>query len=348
MKLIRPATITDSILTAASAVETPPAAYNGGTTYALGDTVSVFGGVDNTTATIYESLQAGNTGNMPASSPAWWQEMGTAYLAYNAGTSYGIGAIVTSGHVIYRSLAAGNVGNPVTDVTKWQDRGATNRWAMFDQKTGTQTQWPGEVSAEFTLASGRVDTVGLINIDAASVNITIMDGASEVYNEDHSLVSTDGITDWHAYFFEEVTRKSDLVVTGLPNVLAPTITVSATAAGSTVSVGQCILGTARELGGTEYGASVGITDYSRTTQDDFGNWYFVRRGYSKRGRFTGGGDAGLTDYVFNILASYRAVPVLVTGSDEYTSTFLFGIFRDWSIALQYPSHSILDLEFQGI
>lgn len=349
MKLIRPLTVTTAILTDASALETPPAAYAGGTTYALGDQVSVFGGIDNTTATIYQSLQAGNTGHTPASSPLWWQEMGTAYLAYNGATSYSIGATVTdtTNHLLYESLAGANLGNALTDATKWLELGPSNRWAMFDQKTGTQTQWYGTVSDEFTLASGRVDTVGLLNIDAGSVNITIMDGATEIYNQDHSLVSTDGITDWHAYFFEDVARKTDLVVTDLPNVLAPTITITATS-GSTVSIGQCILGTARELGGTEYGASVGITDYSRTTQDDFGNWYFVQRGYSKRGRFTVWADANTTDYLFNLLASYRSTPVLVTGSDDYTSTYLFGIFKDWSIALQYPSHSILDLEFQGI
>lgn len=46
-----------------------PAAYNAGTTYALADR-SVVGEV------IYESIQAGNLGNAPASSPLWWATVG--------------------------------------------------------------------------------------------------------------------------------------------------------------------------------------------------------------------------------------------------------------------------------
>lgn len=68
MKIIRPVTITDAMLTSSTVAETDHAAYNGATTYALGDKVIV------TTAdhSIYESLQAANTGNTPATSPAWW------------------------------------------------------------------------------------------------------------------------------------------------------------------------------------------------------------------------------------------------------------------------------------
>lgn len=68
MRIIRPTTITDAMLTSSTVAETDHAAYNGATTYALGDRVIV------TTAdhSIYESLQAANTGNTPATSPAWW------------------------------------------------------------------------------------------------------------------------------------------------------------------------------------------------------------------------------------------------------------------------------------
>ena len=56
------------MLTSSTVAETDHADYNGATTYALGDRVIV------TTAdhSIYESLQAANTGHDPATSPTWW------------------------------------------------------------------------------------------------------------------------------------------------------------------------------------------------------------------------------------------------------------------------------------
>lgn len=348
MKLVRPLTITDSLLTDSNVLETPPAAYAGGTTYALGDQVSVFSGVNSTTATMYESLQAGNTGNTPASSPLWWQAIGTAYLAYNAGTSYSTGAVVTdtTNHLLYESLTNGNLGNALTSTAYWLELGPSNKWAAFDSKSGTQSSRPLEVMFEVTPTT-LVNSIGLLNLSGYSVTITSYDGATELYNETFSLVSSDGVTDWYGYFFEEITYKTDLFVDGLPNVLGAVLTVTV-AASATASIGAAIFGTSRELGGTLYGASVGIRDYSRATEDDFGNWYFVQRGYAKKGQFTVWVDAAETDAVFNILSSYRATPVLVVGADDYTSSYLFGIFKDWRVALAYPSHSILDLEFQGI
>ena len=102
MKLIRAFAVTSASLTS-DVLETPPSAYNAGTTYADGNQVSVFSGTNNTTATMYESLAGSNTGNTPSSSPSWWKPLGTAYLAYNAGTNYSAGAIVTdtTNHLLY-------------------------------------------------------------------------------------------------------------------------------------------------------------------------------------------------------------------------------------------------------
>lgn len=68
MKIIRPTAITDAILTSSTVAEADYAVYNPSTTYALGARVIVTTGDHH----IYESLQAGNTGNTPASSPTWW------------------------------------------------------------------------------------------------------------------------------------------------------------------------------------------------------------------------------------------------------------------------------------
>lgn len=68
MKIIRPTTITDAMLTSSTVTEADHAAYSAATTYALGDRVIVTTGDHR----IYESLQAGNVGHTPSTSPTWW------------------------------------------------------------------------------------------------------------------------------------------------------------------------------------------------------------------------------------------------------------------------------------
>jgi hypothetical protein len=71
MKVITPTPITDALFVSSTAPEADYAAYAAGTTYALGARV-----IRTSTHRIYESLQAGNTGHTPESSPTWWLDIG--------------------------------------------------------------------------------------------------------------------------------------------------------------------------------------------------------------------------------------------------------------------------------
>lgn len=70
MKMIRPVSVTDSVLTSSTVPETDYAAYSSGTTYSIGTKVIVTTGVHR----VYESLQNGNVGHDPtlAASATWW------------------------------------------------------------------------------------------------------------------------------------------------------------------------------------------------------------------------------------------------------------------------------------
>ena len=69
MKIIRPVTIDDAVFQSSDVPENDYAAWAGGTTYAAADRVIVTTGYHN----IYESAQAGNTGNDPTTDDGtWW------------------------------------------------------------------------------------------------------------------------------------------------------------------------------------------------------------------------------------------------------------------------------------
>ena len=71
LKVIPPLAITEAMLVSTTVPETDYAAWNSGTTYALGDRV-----IRTATHKVYESAQAANTNHTPETSPEWWLEVG--------------------------------------------------------------------------------------------------------------------------------------------------------------------------------------------------------------------------------------------------------------------------------
>ncbi|MBI3096335.1 MAG: hypothetical protein HYY97_15815 [Rhodocyclales bacterium] len=278
------------------------------------------------------------------------------YGEWAGGTTYGLAAycIKAATHRIYKSLQAGNTGHdpageadPANPVW-WQDFGATNRWRMFDALVGTQSSAADSIAVVVTLAAV-VDSVVLLNVSAASVHVTMTDAAEGVvYDETVSLVSDSGIQDWYSYFFEPIVRKVDFNLSDLPRYLGAAIAITATDTGGTAAIGECILGMAREIGGTQYGAKIGIRDYSVKTQDDFGNYTILERAFSKRGSFSLWVDSGLTSELQTILASYRATPAVYIGTDIHAATMIYGFYKDFDIDIAYPGASLCAIEIEGL
>lgn len=79
MKIIRPTTVTESILTATNVAEADEAEWASGTTYAINNLVMVTGtggGAASATHKIYKSVQNANTGHDPTTdNGTWWTEV---------------------------------------------------------------------------------------------------------------------------------------------------------------------------------------------------------------------------------------------------------------------------------
>lgn len=273
----------------------------------------------------------------------------TPPAAYSSGTTYALGDQVgdLATHKVYESLAAGNLGNPLTNATKWLDLGANNRWRMFDNVNGSVTSNASSIDVTISV-TGRADSVALLNITASTVQIIVKSGATTVYNQTQSLISDSGITDWYAWFFEPIVRMNNLIVTDIPQYGNPTIQVIANEPTGTASIGTMVTGLIYNMGGTVYGARVGILDYSRKTTDSFGNTTVAKRPYSKRGNFKVTIDSGQVDAIQDLLAQYRATPIVYIGTDDYASTWLYGFYKSFDIDISYPTKSFCTLEVEGL
>lgn len=162
------------------------------------------------------------------------------------------------------------------------------------------------------------------------------------------LQDSAGVNSWYDYFTEEITYKTEAVLTDLPLYTNPTISVSISADGGEVSCGTFVIGQTRDLGGTVYGAKGGIQDYSRKETDDFGNYTLVERAFAKRNTYRVVCANAQVDAIFNLLAELRATPVIWLGTDDYAFTWTFGWARDWAVEIAYPTQSFLTIEIEGL
>lgn len=277
MKAFIPIAITDAMLTT-SVPETPPAEYNGATTYALGDTASVTG--SGNAVTVYRSLQNGNTGNTPASSPLWWEEIGDTYGAYAGGTTYALGdrVISASTHLVYESMQASNTGHALTETDWWDIVGPTNARAMFTYTNSTRTTVPEEIV--ITLTPGqRVTSLMLLhlaNVNTVAITATSVVGGGTVYSETIDLMAR-GTRGWWSWLFGGFRRRKATAVFDIPPYKDIVITLTLSGPGD-ITVGKCGFGKAVFLGDVEEGARSGEPSNSVVARNNYGELDITDRG----------------------------------------------------------------------
>ena len=342
--LILPIAVVDATLTSTNVVEAVIAAYNAGTTYGSGTQVGVTAG---TVQTIYQSLQAGNIGHTPSSSPTWWEYIGVTYTAYNAGTTYAAADIVSSIgsniHLLYKSTTAGNLGNALTDTTKWTLLGSTNARAMFDDTYGSQTSNADSITFVVT-PWVLINSLWFGNLDVASIRIQqSVSGFDTTIN-----LNTHNVLNWYDWYYEPITRMEDLAsVGGIPPYPASTLTITMSNTGSIAKCGIFVMGVAKVLGLTQWEILAGILSYSGTTTDGFGNTKFLPRAKAKKLNLEVRITPGYEDEAFRIMTLYTDVPLVLIGTTKYQMAQAYGSLGSWALPLTNKGKN-MTVEFKGL
>lgn len=278
------------------------------------------------------------------------------YPAWVSGTTYDLGARVlrTNVHRVYERLVAGaGTVAPEADTSApavWMDVGPTKKWAPFDNVVGTLATGPSPLN--YTLRTGFTDSLALFEVSGRYVDLVMKDGAvgTVVYQKRIDLEVTDieTIFDW---FFSDLDVRTDIVVTDFPGQYASAeLSVSVTATSGNASVGVLKPGLISDLGDTQYGASVGIDDYSRKERDEFGNTVITERAYSKRGSFTMMTALGAFNRIYRTLAALRATPCVYIGTEAigYEPLLIYGFFTSFNIDISYPDYHLCSLDIEGL
>lgn len=273
----------------------------------------------------------------------------TDYTAWNAATAYVAGdrVIRTSTHRIYERLVNGTTATaPESDPTNWGVVGPTNRWKMFDQAVGSVTEKATSITV--TLAPGIVSSLALLDINAASVDVTMTDGLGGpvVFDETYTIEDSAFVDDWADYFFTAPRRRDFLIIDWLPFYSNGHITV--TLYETSAAIGSLIVGRMNTIGSTRVGAAVGILDYSVKATDEYGVTSVLERSYAKRIDVPVLVQNSELDYVVERLAAVRATPCVWIASDRRSSLIVYGFYKDWNINIAYADYSEARLSIEGI
>lgn len=283
------------------------------------------------------------------------------YSDWSSGSNYSTGdrVIVESSHRIYESLQDGNMNKspPISDLW-WIDVGPTNRWKAFDTSNNTQTVTDGgdTPTIRYSLQIDQaVQCIAVLNVtDAIKVQLKLSssdeDSEEETVYYNHTEYFVPGIirkTYWN-WFFEQRQYKHQYIATDIPSQSNAHIIIVLTG-GPNLAVGMIILGQIEDFGlGIEYGAKVGIQDYSRKETNEFGDTVFVTRSFAKRISCSLKINSDEIDSLIAYLSEIRATPCLWVLSDKYESTVVYGFYKNFDILISYPDYADCDLEIEGL
>lgn len=274
--------------------------------------------------------------------------------AWVSGTTYSITNRVRYLNQIWESLQNTNQNRPPDiNPTFWLNLGYDNIHAVFDTSVST----PSTSLSEFTFVvkTSNLDALSLINVEGAIVEIAVCDQSSgEVFFNNTYGLTGSNVQDWYQYFFfDPILRRTQIVATDINSAfLNSIVTVRLkNSIGSIVSLGAFIVGNSTSIGRTQYGASAGITDYSKKETDEFGKFTFVKRAFSKRLNVSLYLDNFELNNTQRFLSDIRATPVVWIASDDPTyeeTLIIYGFFKDFNTVIAYANNSICDLEIEGL
>ena len=272
-----------------------------------------------------------------------------------AATAYVVSDIVvrTTTHRVYLRLVAGTTATPPeNDAVNWKDLGATQKYLAFDRATSSSSWTGGLYGLALSFFLGGATAISLIGMEGYTATVKITNGAggavlysaSKTFSDDRynytASGSALGLVDWHLF---------DLP-SGYPNAVAHIVISTQPGYYEYATIREIYYGAGFEIGATRYGARVSITDYSRKETDAFGTITLVRRPFSRR--MSCDIEVPLAEFqkVFSLLADLRATVCqwVPEASGSFQPLMMQGWYRDFSIAVAYPTYLLCTLEVESL
>lgn len=281
-------------------------------------------------------------------------EPDTGETLWNAATSYVLGDVVirTTTHKKYENILAGvDAGLPENTPTRWIEVAPTNRYAMFDTLRNTQSIKASPVTVVLTPAV-RIDSIGILSVDADEVDISITVGSETVYSATRNL-NTREVFDWYDYFFSEFSKTPNVVFFDIPPYSNAVITITFTSV-STIKVGAIVIGNQTDLGKAIHGVSSDELNFSRIDREVTGESVLLRRRSVPKINIQSLADPSKLNKIRDTRKNLNAVPAVWSGLDDkinnpyFETVLLLGVYKKFEINMNNSKMVDINLEIEEI
>lgn len=280
----------------------------------------------------------------------------TDATAWNAATNYAIGnTVLRPNHHVYEALAAGvNADLPEANGVRWLDLGFANRWKMFDNKIGTLTTANDSITV--VLQPGRVNALGFIGVDAATVEVSLVVDAEEVFSATYDTSDSNQVGSWYEYFYEQPQPVSSLFVPDLlsaalldvPPYGEGTLTVTFSRPGFPVSCGLMVAGMLFEVGAAQYGIETGILDFSKKERDQFGTATLQEGEYIDDISLEVEVASDRFDMVGREIRRIRATAVFWISAPGFQTFLTYGFLSEWKLTLRNTNQAFFNAKIESM
>lgn len=302
------------------------------------------------TAGAIVSITAGGVALAEDTNPAW-----------ASGTTYTTGQRVylASTHRVYESLKDSNTGKdpsvPANRVsaagvgTWWFDVGPTNRAAMLDGLTSTQTA--ADSPLVITLDPGAFNGFAMFGIDADTMSVEVRDapGGNVIYSETGTVLEGSMPADYYEYFFSRFRPLTQLVRTDIEPYSDARVTITLTKAAGQVKLGMLAIGDLRPIGIPQRDASVEPLDFSLFKQDAYGNATIQKRGSATGMSISTVMEITEANGILDTIQEVLGTPVVVVGSQAqyYEWMTVFGLISGRMMPVPFPD-ATLNITVKGL
>lgn len=239
--------------------------------------------------------------------------------------------------------------NPETDgyAITWTDLGYTNKYKMIDNALNSQTVFNGDMEMSFLVS--KIDSIFLFRLFGNQVDITVTttNTSTVIFDESIDLRSKNSGHTWKGYFFNDFTNLTKIKVN--PQLgFNVRVDIKIWGIDGVSKCGLVGMGRSELIGGTLYGSSVGMQDFSkRQTNPNTGEDFIEEGNYKPTNNLMIDVPNNQVDSVIERLQELRAKPVIYEAS-IYTSTIIFAKYDNWDSVFSNASISRLSLNLVSL
>lgn len=287
----------------------------------------------------------------------------TGETAWSSGTTYALGATVSyqvnGFYHRFESKQAGNL-NHIPEVYPddednlwWIDLGYVNRLAAFQLERNTQTIGASPYTVSIN-PSERVGVIGIGNIDADAVTVTVKNSSAEViYTETKELLSR-YVYDWYSWTYAPFEQVESTLFTNLPLNTSYTFDLQFTRSSGDVGVGAIVPGMPIDIGIALMGnVGIRLLNFSTFERDEFGETKIIIRRNIPRGNYQLRIQKNRLAGVIRAINQLNGVVTMWAGITDaghgyFENTFIIGLYKDFGNTIDHPEYVQAEIEIEAI